>query len=31
MAKQISEERKTLYNAGLVVMIIGGCCLRCRF
>jgi hypothetical protein len=25
MAKQISEERKTLYNAGLVMMIIGGC------
>lgn len=25
MAKQISEERKGLYNAGLVVMIIGGC------
>lgn len=25
MAKQISEERKKLYNAGLVVMIVGGC------
>jgi hypothetical protein len=25
MAKQISEGRKNLYNAGLVVMIIGGC------
>jgi len=25
VAKQISEERKKLYNAGLVMMIIGGC------
>ena len=25
MAKKISEERKQLYNAGLVLMIIGGC------
>lgn len=25
MAKKISEERKRLYNAGLVMMIIGGC------
>lgn len=25
MAKQISEERKGLYNAGLVLMIVGGC------
>ncbi len=25
MGKQISEERKKLYNAGLVMMIVGGC------
>lgn len=25
MSKQISRERKSLYNAGLVMMIIGGC------
>jgi hypothetical protein len=25
MTKQISEDRKNLYNAGLVMMIIGGC------
>jgi hypothetical protein len=25
MAQQISEERKSLYNAGLVILIIGGC------
>ncbi len=25
MTKQISEERKSMYNAGLVMMVIGGC------